>query len=72
MTLNVVEPAILKNHFSSGLEFKEIINGHRLKSFDDKIDIHMLNDLNASGCSHYNLEDVGLLCFIIENKITSS
>ena len=56
--LSVVQPALLKNHFKSGLEFKEIINGHRLQSFDDRVDIHMLQDKNATGCHRYNTEDV--------------
>lgn len=59
MTLSIVEPAILKNHFSSGLEFKEIINGHRLRSFEDKIDIHMLKGENTTGCKRFQSEDVG-------------
>jgi hypothetical protein len=58
MKLSVVKPKLLLNHFKSGLEFKEIINGHRLQSFEDQIDIHMLKDTNATGCRRFNNEDV--------------
>ena len=58
MKLSVVKPKLLQNHFASGLEFKEIINGHRLQSFEEQIDIHMLKDKNATGCHRFNSEDV--------------
>ena len=61
LNLSVIEPAILKNHFKTGLEFKEIINGHRLRSFENKVDIHMLKGKNGSGCSRFDMEDVSFI-----------
>jgi hypothetical protein len=64
MTLSVIKPAILKNHFNKGLEFKEIINGHRLQDFDDKVDIHMLKSTNGNGCRRFSMDDVNILSFL--------
>ena len=59
MDMKVVNPPMLANRFQEGLEFVEIINGHRLESFDEMIDIHMLKGGNDNGCQRFSLPDVG-------------
>ena len=54
----MASPKILSGHFKSGLVFQEIINGHRLQNFEDKVDIHMLRGDNDTGCSRFSLDDV--------------
>jgi hypothetical protein len=56
--LYVDSPQILKSRFSNGLENVEIINGHKLENFDQKIEIHMLKADNGSGCHRYEIDSV--------------
>ena len=69
LNLSVLTPPILKSHFNTGLEFKEIINGHRLQSFDDKIHIHMLRDQNGSGCKRFDIDDVSQFLFFSQIQL---
>lgn len=70
MEMKVINPPMLANRFQEGLEFVEIINGHRLESFDEQIDIHMLKGENDNGCQRFHLAEVSFsihFSFIISN-----
>jgi hypothetical protein len=58
LSLTVIKPVMLQKHFPAGLEFKEIINGHRLRSFEDKVNIHILHGDNGTGCTRFKTSDV--------------
>ena len=56
--LFVESPQILASRFKDGLQFQEIINGHRLENFEEKIDVHMLKGENTGGCRRFSLDQV--------------
>ena len=56
--LLVDSPSILKSRFKNGLEFMEIINGHKLENFDQKIEIHMLKAEYGGGWHRYEIDSV--------------
>ena len=58
MNLKVKHPEILASRFDKGLQFMEIINGHKFQSFDKEINIHMLSGEKAGGCQKFSLANV--------------
>ena len=58
ISVQVLHPKILKNQFKQGLVFKPIVNLHRLKDFQDRIDIHILDKKDKNGCSRFSIQHV--------------
>jgi hypothetical protein len=62
IVLNVLKPNILKEFFSSGFEFIEIMNTHQLQNFKERVDVHLLETNHNEGCSKFSIDHVTNIC----------
>ena len=65
--LFVKSPKILSSRFKTGLEFVELINGHKMENFDQQIEIHMLKAENGAGCHRYEIDNVSFFRIFFGN-----